>query len=58
MEIERFERLVKETEDAMTKAFDRNAQLITLASETSDSEAIEAELEKWLSEATEQIDNM
>ena len=40
----RVERLVKETEDAMTKAFNRNEQLITLASKTSDSEAIRTEL--------------
>ena len=33
----RGERLVKETEDAMTTDFDRNAQLITLRSKTSDS---------------------
>ena len=32
----RVERLVKETEDAMTKASNRNEQLITLASTTSD----------------------
>ena len=54
----RVERLVKETEDAMTKAFDRNAQLITLASKTSDSETIQADLEKWLSEVTEQNDEI
>ena len=55
----RVERLVKETEDAMTKAFDRNAQLITtLASKTSDSETIRADLEKWLSEVTEQNDEI
>ena len=54
----RVERLVKETEDAMTKAFNRNEQLITLASETSDSEAIQADLEKWLSEVTEQSDEV
>ena len=54
----RVERLVKETEDAMTKAFNRNEQLITLASKTSDSEAIRADLEKWLSEVTEQNDEV
>ena len=54
----RVERLVKETEDAMTKAFNRNEQLIKLASKTSDSEAIQADLEKWLSEVTEQNDEV
>ena len=52
----RVERLVKETGDAMTKAFDRNAQLIAPAFKTSDSETIQAYLEKWLSEVTEQND--
>ena len=42
----------------MTKAFNRNEQLITLASKTSDSEAIQADLEKWLSEVTEQNDEV
>ena len=54
----RVERLVKETEDAMTKAFTRNEQLITLASETSDSGNIQADLEKWLSEVTVQNDEV
>ena len=54
----RVERLVKETEDAMTKVFERNAQLITLASKTSDSETIQADLEKWLTEVTEQNDEI
>ena len=44
----RVERLVKETEDAMTKVFTRNEHLITLASKTSDSETVQADLEKWL----------
>ena len=52
----RVERLVKETGNAMTKVFNRNEQLITLASKTSDSETIQADLEKWLSEVTEQND--
>ena len=54
----RVERLVKETEDAMTKAFTRNEQLITLASKTSDSETVQADLEKWLREVTEQNDEI
>ena len=52
----RVERLVKETEDAMTKASTRNEQLITLASKTSDSQTVQADLEKWLREVTEQND--
>ena len=36
----RVERLVKETEDTMTKAFNKNEQLKTLASKTSDSETV------------------
>ena len=40
----------------MTKTFDRNAQLITLASKTSDSKTIQADLGKWLSEVTEKND--
>ena len=39
------ERLVKETEDAMAKVFNRNEQLIALATKT-DSEKIQADLEK------------
>ena len=54
----RVERLVKETEDAMTKTFKRNEQLITLASKMSDSETVQADLEKWLSEVTEQNDEV
>ena len=54
----RVERFVKETEDAMTKAFTRNDQLLTLASKTSDSETIQTDLEKWLSEVTEQNDEV
>ena len=48
----RVKRLVKETEDAMTNAFDKNEQLVTLALKTSDSETVQADLEKWLSEDT------
>ena len=54
----RVERLVKNIEDAMTKALTRNEQLITLASKTSDSETVQADLEKWLSEVTEQNDEI
>ena len=54
----RVKRLVKETEDAMTKVIDRNAQLLTLASKTSDSETVQADLEKWLGEITEQNDEI
>ena len=42
----------------MTKAFTRNEQLVTLASKTADSETIQADLEKWLSEVTEQNDEV
>ena len=52
----RVDRLVKETENAMTEAFNRNEQLITLAFETSDSGTTQAALEKWLLEVTEQND--
>ena len=54
----RVERLVKETEDAMTKTFNRNEQLIMLASKTSDSETVQEDLEKRLSEVTEQNDEV
>ena len=54
----RFERLVKDTEDAMKKAFIRNEQLITFASKTSDSGTIQVNSEKWLSEVTEQNDEI
>ena len=54
----RVERLVKETEDKMTKAFNKNEQLKTLASKTSDSETVRADLEKWFSEVTEQNDEV
>ena len=54
----RVERLVKETEDTMMKAFNKNEQLKTLASKTSDSETVQADLEKWFSEVTEQNDEV
>ena len=54
----RVQRLVKETEDTMTKAFNKNEQLKTLASKTSDSETVQADLEKWFSEVTEQNDEV
>ena len=54
----RVERLVKETENAMTKAFTRNEQLNTLASETSDSETVQADLGEWLREVTKQNDEI
>ena len=52
----RVERLVKETEDALTESYHRNEQMVTLASKTTDSETIIADLETWLSEVTEQND--
>ena len=42
----------------MNSNFHRNEQLVTIASKTSDSETIQADLEKWLSEVTEQNDEM
>ena len=52
--IVRVERLIKETEDAMTKAFSKNEKLISLSSKTSDTETVKADLKKWLSENTKQ----
>ena len=40
----RVERLVEETEDALTKSSHRNEQMVTLASKTTDSETIQADL--------------
>ena len=54
----RVERLVKDTEDAMTKAFTRNEALLTLVSKTSESETVRADLEKWLNEVTERNDEI
>ena len=42
----------------MTKAFTRNEQQIMLASKTSDSETVQADLEKWLREVTGQNDEI
>ena len=42
----------------MTKAFNKNEQLKTLASKTSDSETVQADLEKWFSEVTERNDEV
>ena len=52
------ERLVKEAEDAMTKAFNKNEQIFSLASKTSNAENLKADLELWLKEVTEQNDEI
>ena len=46
--------LVKEAEDAMTKAFNMNERMLSLASKTTNIETLKAELEQWLKEVTEQ----
>ena len=50
------EHLVKEAEDAMTRAFSKNKQIFALASKTTNAEALKADLEQWLKEVTEQND--
>ena len=52
------ERLVKEAEDAMTRAFSKNEQVFALASKTTNAEALKADLEQWLKEVTEQNDEI
>ena len=52
------ERLVKEAEDAMTRAFSKNEQIFALASKTTNAEALKADLEQWLKEVTEQNDEI
>ena len=44
----RVEQLVTHCEEAMTKAFAKNEQLLELAKETSDPASVNADLEKWL----------
>ena len=48
----RIERLVTYCEEAMTKAFSKNEQLLELAKKTSDPASVKADLEKWLNDTT------
>ena len=48
----RIERLVTYCEEAMTKAFSKNEQLLELARKTSDPASVKADLEKWLNDTT------
>ena len=52
------ERLVKEAEDAMTRAFSKNEQIFAIASKTTNAEALKADLQQWLKEVTEQNDEI
>ena len=44
----RVEQLATSCQEAMTKAFAKNEQLLELAKKTNDPEAVTADLEKWL----------
>ena len=52
------ERLVKEAEDAMTKTFNKNEQIFSLALKTTNGETLKADLELWFIELTEQNDEI
>ena len=54
----RVERLVKAAEEAMTKAFAKNEQLVTLSSKTDNEEAVKADLEKWLNDVSTKNDEV
>ena len=54
----RVERLVTSCEEAMTKAFARNEQLLELAEKTNDPATVTADLEKWLNVTSIQNDGI
>ena len=54
----RIERLVTYCEEAMTKAFSKNEQLLELAKKTSNPAFVKADLEKWLNDTTVQNDEI
>ena len=54
----RIERLVTYCEEAMTKAFSKNEQLLELAKKTSDPTSVKADLEKWLNDTTVRNDEI
>ena len=54
----RVERLVNHCEEAFTKAFAKNEQLLELAKKTSDPASVRADLEKWLNDTTIQNDEI
>ena len=54
----KLERLVKEAEDSMTRAFSKNEQVFALASKTTNAEALKAYLEQWLKMVTELNDEI
>ena len=54
----RVERLVTSCEEAMTKAFAKNEQLLELAKKTNDLATVTADLEKWLNVTSIQNDEI
>ena len=52
------ERHVKEAEDAMTKAFNKNEQIISLVSKSTNAETLKADPKLWLKEVIEQNDEI
>ena len=54
----RVERLVTSCEEAMTKAFAKNEQLLELAKKTNDPATVTADLEKWLNVTSIQNDEI
>ena len=54
----RVERLIASCNEAMTKAFSKNEQLLELAKKTNDPESATSDLEKWLNDTTVQNDEI
>ena len=54
----RVERLVRSCEEAMTKAFAKNEQLLELAKKTTNPNSNSADLEKWLDDTTVENDTV
>ena len=54
----RIERLVTYCEEALTKAFSKNEQLLEHAKKTSDPASLKTDLEQWLSDSTVQNDEI
>ena len=54
----RVDRLVTSSEEAMTKAFAKNEQLLDLANKSSNPESVKPDLEKWLNDVTVENDEI
>ena len=54
----RVDRLITSCEEAMTKAFAKNEQLLDLANKSTNSESVKPDLEKWLNDVTVRNDEI